>query len=154
MTPKKKPCSEIYRPPLFCKKTGPIWYSLASAASFLIYPSVYGVTTLCYISIPRWLEKYSTAMCYGSLGLEAFLVISSTNNHYHDFMMIIKSTYISVIIVQFQELALNLNHLHIAFNLIKKLHDYIKSFQPRKWRYENQDTFTMDTSCVVSSISH
>ena len=51
--PKKKPCSEIYRPPLFCKKTGPIWYSLASAASFLIYPSVYGVTTLCYISIPR-----------------------------------------------------------------------------------------------------
>ena len=53
MTPKKKPCSEIYRPPLFCKKTGPIWYSLASAASFLIYPSVYGVTTLCYISIPR-----------------------------------------------------------------------------------------------------
>ena len=50
---KKKPCSEIYRPPLFCKKTGPIWYSLASAASFLIYPSVYGVTTLCYISIPR-----------------------------------------------------------------------------------------------------
>ena len=64
MTPKKKPCSEIYRTPLFCKKTGPIWYSLAWAASFLIYPSVYGVTTLCYISIPRWLEKYSTAMCY------------------------------------------------------------------------------------------
>ena len=73
MTPKKKPCSEIYRPPLFCKKTGPIWYSLASAASFLIYPSVYGVTTLCYISIPRWLEKYSTAMCYSSCTLSETL---------------------------------------------------------------------------------
>ena len=53
MTPKKSLALKYIDPPFFCKKTGPIWYSLASAASFLIYPSVYGVTTLCYISIPR-----------------------------------------------------------------------------------------------------
>ena len=54
MTQKKSLALKYIDPPFFAKKkTGPIWYTLASAAPFLIYPSVEGVTTLCYILIPR-----------------------------------------------------------------------------------------------------
>ena len=40
MNPKKSLALKYKEPHFFLQKTGPIWYSLASAASFLIYPSV------------------------------------------------------------------------------------------------------------------
>ena len=52
--PKKKTFPESIWTSTFCKKPGPNWSFLASAALFTIYTPIYEVATVCYISQPRW----------------------------------------------------------------------------------------------------
>ena len=66
--PQKKTFPESIWASTFCKKPGPNWSFLASAALFTIYTPIYEVATVCYISQPRWQRNIVQRCARGGWG--------------------------------------------------------------------------------------